>query len=537
MDQDNAYLKQTLNLAYDAIKKKNYEKGKTLLEKVISLNSEMPGVYNDLGLLTLNIGDLDLAIQHFEKAIEIKKDFSLAYNNLGIALKKKKDFKRAIQIYKKGIDVDNRNAHAHYNLGTLYFEINEITNAEKHLCLAIEISSSLKLAYISLFELYEKSNQLDKLKEILEKAKNIFKEDQIADFFLGIYHFKRKSYYEAIKILENVNLEKNDIRRSAFKNEILAKSFDHLGFYNKSFKYFEEANNLIKNSIIEKFDKNQFRNLIKKRINYFKNPSIKNWKNLNLKKDFNDPIFLIGFPRSGTTLLDTILRSHPLIEVLEEKPTIDKFINHLKIKNKGNISELENVDEDFISEVRSVYFNERNKYIKFDNNKTYIDKMPLSIIHVGELIRFFPNAKFIFALRNPYDVVLSCFMQNFTPNNAMINFFNLYDTSTLYDQVMSLWEEYSKLYGSNLFTIKYEDVVNNFDKSINELLNFLELDWSDNVKEYYKTAKKRDIINTPSYNQVNMPLYKSSISRWKNYEDKFSECKIFLDKWVKKFNF
>ena len=71
MNQDNAYLKQTLNLAYDAIKKKNYEKGKTLLEKVISINSEMPGVYNDLGLLTLNIGDLDLAIQHFEKAIKI----------------------------------------------------------------------------------------------------------------------------------------------------------------------------------------------------------------------------------------------------------------------------------------------------------------------------------------------------------------------------------------------------------------------------------------------------------------------------------
>tara|TARA_B100000900_G_scaffold334420_1_gene295720 strand:- start:143 stop:529 length:387 start_codon:yes stop_codon:yes gene_type:complete len=128
-------------------------------------------------------------------------------------------------------------------------------------------------------------------------------------------------------------------------------------------------------------------------------------------------------------------------------------------------------------------------------------------------------------------------MQNFTPNNAMINFFNLHDTSTLYDLVMSLWEEYSKLYKSNLFTIKYEDVVNNFDKSINGLLNFLELDWSDNVKEFYNTAKKRDIINTPSYNQVNMPLYKNSISRWKNYEDKFSESKIFLDKWVKKFNF
>ena len=537
MNKDNAYLKQTLNLAYDAIKKKNYEKGKLLLEKVISINEEIPEVYNDLGLLNFNIGELDLAIRHFEKALQIKGDFSLAYNNLGNTLRKKKDFKTAIQIYQKGIDADNKNAHAHYNLGTLYFEINEIKNAENHLTLAIKISPNLISAYVSLFELYEKSNQLDKLKEILEKAKNTFKENQIIDFFYGIYHFKKKSYYEAIKILENVKLEKNDIRRAAFKNEILAKSFDYIGAYNKSFKYFEEANDIINNFIKKKFDKNILRDLIKKRIDYFKSPPTENWKRLNLKKDFKDPIFLVGFPRSGTTLLDTILRSHPLIEVLEEKPTIDKFINHLRKKDKDNLSELEIVDENYITEVRNIYFNERNKYIKFDNKITYIDKMPLSIIHVGELIRFFPEAKFIFALRNPYDVVLSCFMQNFTPNNAMVNFFNLHDASTLYDLVMSLWVQYSKLYQSNLFTIKYEDVVNNFDKSINELLNFLELDWSDRVKEYYNTAKKRDIINTPSYNQVNMPLYKNSISRWKNYEDKFLECKVFLDKWVKKFNY
>ena len=537
MNKDNAYLKQTLNLAYNAIKKKDYEKGKVLLEEIISINSEIPEVYNDLGLLNLNNGELDLAIQNFKKALQIKNDFSLAYNNLGNAFKKKKDFETAIQIYQKAIKSDNKNAHAHYNLGILYFEKNKIKEAENYLSLAIKVSKDFFLPYLSIFELYEKTNQLDKLKNILEEAKNIFKKNEIINFFIGIYHFKRKNYYETIKILENVKLETNDVRRLAFKNEILAKSFDNIGSYNKSFKFFEEANNLINSFVAEKFDRNLLRDMIKKRIEYFKSPSIKNWERSNIKKDFNDPIFLIGFPRSGTTLLDTILRSHPLIEVLEEKPTIDKFIKYLQKKNNDDLSKLEKVDEDLIAEVRNIYFNERSKHIKFDSKKIYIDKMPLNIIHVGELIRFFPDSKFIFSLRNPYDVVLSCFMQNFTPNNAMINFFNLYDASTLYNLVMSLWEEYLKLYKNNIFTIKYEDVVNNFDKSIKELLVFLKLDWSDNVKEYYKTAKKRDIINTPSYNQVNMPIYKNSISRWKNYEDKFPDCKIFLDKWVKKFNY
>ena len=537
MNKDNAYLKQTLNLAYNAIKKKNYEKGKVLLEEVISINSEIPEVYNDLGLLNLNNGEIDLAIQNFEKALKIKKDFSLAYNNLGNAYKAKKDFKTAIQIYQRAINSDNKNAYAHYNLGILYFEKSEIKEAENYLLSAIKASPNLFSPYLSIFELYEKTNQLNRLKEILEKAKNIFKKNEIIDFFMGIYYFKKKNYYETIKILENVKLEKNDFRRLAFQNEILAKSFDYIGSYNRSYEYFEEANNLIDKSEAGKFDKNLLRNMIKKRIEYFKSSSTKNWKRYILKKDFSDPIFLIGFPRSGTTLLDTILRSHPSIEVLEEKPTIDKFIKHLQKKHNNELSKLEEVNEDLIAEVRNIYFNERSKHIKFDSKKTYIDKMPLSMIHVGELIRFFPESKFIFSLRNPYDAVLSCFMQNFSPNNAMINFFNLYDASTLYDLVMCLWDEYFKLYKNNIFTIKYENVVSNFDQSINELLNFLELNWSDNVKEYYKTAKKRDIINTPSYNQVNMPLYKDSISRWKNYDDKFSECKIFLDKWVKKFNY
>mgnify|MGYP001162588284 FL=1 len=102
---------------------------------------------------------------------------------------------------------------------------------------------------------------------------------------------------------------------------------------------------------------------------------------------------------------------------------------------------------------------------------------------------------------------------------------------------MTLWLKYSELFSSSIHTIKYEDVVNNFDKMIGDLLNFLNLEWSDNVREFHKTAKQRGIISTPSYNQVNMPLYKNSINRWKNYEKKFLDSKKILDKWVKIFNY
>ena len=99
--------------------------------------------------------------------------------------------------------------------------------------------------------------------------------------------------------------------------------------------------------------------------------------------------------------------------------------------------------------------------------------MPLNIVHVGEIVKVFPKAKFILALRHPCDCVLSCFMQNFKLNDSMANFLSIEDTAKMYDLVMTLWKQYANSFSINYHYIKYEDVVMNFDKSINNLLNFL----------------------------------------------------------------
>ena len=112
----------------------------------------------------------------------------------------------------------------------------------------------------------------------------------------------------------------------------------------------------------------------------------------------------------------------------------------LEKKTKNNLNNLDNLDDDFIKEMQNFYFFEREKYIKNKNTKIIIDKLPLNIIHIGEILRFFPNAKFILALRHPYDSVLSCFMQQFTLNPAMKNFLTINSGAYLYDLVMSLWE-------------------------------------------------------------------------------------------------
>ena len=102
---------------------------------------------------------------------------------------------------------------------------------------------------------------------------------------------------------------------------------------------------------------------------------------------------------------------------------------------------------------------------------------------------------------------------------------------------MSLWKKYTEVFKFDYHIIKYEDVISNFEKTIKGVLSFLNVSWSDNVTEFYKTAEKRGIISTPSYNQVSQPIYSNSMYRWKNYEKEFSNSKDSLDKWVKEYNY
>ena len=191
--------------------------------------------------------------------------------------------------------------------------------------------------------------------------------------------------------------------------------------------------------------------------------------------------------------MDTILRSHPDIQVTEEKNMVAKMLSKIKELNslkKINKKEIEILQHEYIAELQD--------HADIKKSKVVIDKLPLNIVHVGEIVRIFPNAKFILALRHPMDCVLSCFIQDFKLNDAMSNFLTLKDTATLYKKVMSLWEIYHSNLKLNSITIKYEDVVKDFKTNIKLILDFLNLDWDDSLLNYIETAKKRGRIQTPT---------------------------------------
>ena len=209
---------------------------------------------------------------------------------------------------------------------------------------------------------------------------------------------------------------------------------------------------------------------------------------------------------------------------------------HLNSKTNNNIDYLKNLNDLEIFDLQKYYLDERNKYIQESKN-LIIDKMPLNMIHTAEIIRFFPNAKFILAIRNPCDCVLSCYFQNFGPSIAMSNFLELNDAAEFYNNVMNIWKNYTKIFSPNVCYVKYEDLVINFEDTIKNIVTFLKLDWSNKFYEFNILAKKRGIISTPSYYQVTESLNKKAINRWINYEVNLDQVKSMLDFWIKEYSY
>ncbi|MDO9197242.1 tetratricopeptide repeat-containing sulfotransferase family protein [Rhodoferax sp.] len=249
------------------------------------------------------------------------------------------------------------------------------------------------------------------------------------------------------------------------------------------------------------------------------------------------PVFLIGFPRSGTTLMEQILDSHPGIQAMEEKPTVPFMVDRALQMLEERQCTLADLPDEQLAELRRLYFAEAARHITLVSGSLLIDKLPLNATLVPVIARVFPDAKFIVAIRHPCDVSLSCLMQNFAVNAAMANFFTLEDTAHLYAEVMGAWLHFAELLPLDHHQLRYEDLIEDVPAESRRLLDFLGLPWDDAVLKHTKHAQQRGAINTPSYHQVVQPVYQRSKYRWKRYEQQLGNVLPVLQPFIERFGY
>lgn len=239
------------------------------------------------------------------------------------------------------------------------------------------------------------------------------------------------------------------------------------------------------------------------------------------------PVFLVGFPRSGTTLLDTLLMGHPGTTVVEEEHmlgaaelTLGRFVD-LPSKNKTDFER-----------ARDAYFAELDRHIDPAEAGLVVDKLPLNMLALPLISSLFADARIIFAQRHPCDAVFSGFMQSFIMNDAMAAFLTIEDAADLYDAAMDVFTRSRESLPVNVHTLVYEELVADPESALRPLVNFLGLEWNEQMLDHRETARKRGAIITPSYDQVVQPINREPSGRWRRYERELDPVLPVLLPWA-----
>lgn len=245
-------------------------------------------------------------------------------------------------------------------------------------------------------------------------------------------------------------------------------------------------------------------------------------------------VFLLGYPRSGTTLVENILASAPGVVALEEHETLGDT-DEVLVANDGTMPDLDAIDPQLIAELRAKYWQRVRRWGGDVSGRIFVDMNPFNGIKLPVIARLFPDARILIMRRDPRDVVLSCFRINFTPSPATYAFSDLEETALHYDALMRLIELCRARLPLAFHEVRYDRLVADFEATVRALADFVGLPWTEEFRAFDKTARKRG-VRTASATQVRRGLYDGG-GRWRRYSDQLRPVLPVLAPWVERFGF
>jgi tetratricopeptide (TPR) repeat protein len=392
----------------------------------------------------------------------------------------------------------------------------------------LEIDRANERGYVGVALVLELTNRTGELAALADEAEQRGIGDAVN--FIRAYHYSRtKEFDKGLAALDKVPDQLEPVRQLHLRGQLL----EGAGRYDEAFEAFSEMNAISRKDLGRPEDRAAaYRDMIRG----FRKKATKQWASRWRTESHPDsraaPVFLVGFPRSGTTLLDTILMSHPEIDVLEEEPPLRTAMQFLP-----SFAEMPGITDEQIAAARDLYFETAAALRPIGPGRLLVDKNPLTMNLLPFVRRIFPQARIILALRHPCDVVLSCFMANFRLNEGMSSFVRLDTTAELYDLSFSYYEHVQSLMPFPTHVVMYEKLVADRETELRKLFDFLGRDWHDAVLDHQETAKKRGRIKTASYAQVVEPIYTRSAGRWEKYRKHLEPVLPVLKPWIDKFGY
>lgn len=449
-----------------------------------------------------NLATLCLMLGHYKKAEKVfvallakgQKEPPIYQNYINVLLKqKKKD--QALLICREAFEL----YPDHFEIGSLYVAAYEEANQLDEAWAVLEKLPVSDLRHLMAARLYRRAQKYDQaLDAIMQCDESKLDPSVLAEFYLerGLIQDKAKKYDDAFASFTNSN------KRMAEQNR--HGHFDAQKFLDD----LQDLKNLYQQDFVRK--KEPFEG---KRVAFF-----------------------VGFPRSGTTLMEQMLKSHSMIVTTDEKSPFEYLIQQeRKGKTLAQLWQAWQTQDLRWQRIRFWQIVDEFGF-QVDKDGLLIDKLPLNIVWVPFIRLLFPECPLLVAYRDPRDACLSAFMQKFSLNNAMANFLDWDQTGKTYDLVMSVWDLAKESQADDYLEYKYEELISSFEETIQKVIAYLGLPFEEGVYEYRTQAEQRD-VNTPSYREVVNPLNRDAIKRWQNYENEINKISPYLQKWVAKLGY
>jgi len=539
---------------------KAYERAEKIYLQVISKDKNNYQGLRHLGILYHDTRQQQKAIQYLESAINLQPSIADAYNNLGLVYFINDEIETARSLFEKSFNLNNSYIPAVNNLTRVYFKMSDREKCMKAALHALKLAPNgyiCKLNYalalsingkidegIQLLENLKDENKTDDLFNQLALMYEVSgKIDESNQYLLESFKLNQNNYAMLAKLLENNVLDEKELNYKIEDiynedNFVNLKEKHHLARclyinYNKKQNFFLAGKYLVESNKsrdeILKYNINNDEYFIDKLISSFNKKILKNEDCTTLKSTGPTPIFILGMPRSGTTLTEQILASHSKVhgggelDYVRSSLEIDRIYDLENEDADSTVSKLLSFDNDKWNDIGERYI----KKIKLINNqnKDYVtDKMPHNFMMCGIIHKMLPEAKIVYCYRDPMNNCFSLYKNTFGTSGHGYS----YDQTKLskhYNLHVKLMKHWRDVLGDKIFLLKNETLIDDQKGVTAKLLEHCGLEWEDKCLEFYKT--ERD-VRTISIRQVRNPINKKSLGLWKNYSDSLLEMQKSL---------
>ena len=492
----------------------HFEEAESSYREALRLNPAFAEAFDNLGILLRGQGRFKEALEAHRHMVRIKPELPAAYLGLGIDLERMGWFKEAIAAYADALQIKPDYFEAWIHRAISLAHLGQLDDALVSYRRAQSIDPANIQAKIGEALIFEMQGDFEQSYALLQPFLKMDNPDGFAVMTFARLCRPLHLYDEGISHLESY-IKRNEQHmensaRAAIHFE-LGHLYDAKRAYDVAFPHFERGNELLKQAT-HIFDPQKFKQEIDVLIRTFSSDFMKTAPRASTTSQ--RPVFILGMPRSGTSLVELILASHPLVSGGGELSEMEDIAWDMPAMLEGRVPYpacLANVTNNHLDQMAARYL---NRITSISSDAPHVtDKMPNNFLHLGLINLLFPEAHVIHCVRDPLDTCLSCYFQDFGDRLTFSQ--DLTVLGAYYRQYERLMAHWSNVLDIAIMKVEYESLVRDQEGISRQLVEFCGLEWDKRCLRYYD---EKLVMLTASHDQVRQPIYNKSVSRWHNYE-------------------